>query len=36
MGFNSRKKAVNEYDSRLIANKIIEQIDSFFSRSSKS
>jgi len=31
MGFNSRKKAVNNYDSRIVANKILKEIDLLFS-----
>ena len=35
MGFNSRKKSVNQYDSRIIANKVLLVIESLFSSSSK-
>ena len=31
MGFNSRKKAVNNYDSRIVANKVLKEIDLLFS-----
>ncbi len=35
MGFNSRKKSVNQYDSRIIANKILLVLESLFSSGSK-
>ena len=35
MGYESRKKAVSKYDSRIIANKIINEINSLVSSSFK-
>ena len=35
MGYESRKKAVSKYDSRIIANKLINEINSLVSSSFK-